>query len=577
MIQVSGLTKSFGERVLFQDLSFQIGEKERVGLVGRNGSGKSTLFKILAGKEGYDDGEISLPRNYEVATLDQHISFSFSSVLEEVCSVLSKEREFEVYEGEKILSGLGFSESDFDRDPNDFSGGYQVRISLAKVLLKDPNLLLLDEPTNYLDIVSLRWLERFLKDFQGEVIIITHDRTFMDMVCTHVMGIHRKSLKKVKGNTTKFYEQLKTDEELYEQTRLNQEKKKKEIEGFVERFKAKASKARQANSRKKMLDKMQDLEVLEKIPEIEFSFRYSPCPSKFPVQIKNLSFGYSKDKLLFKGLDVSVENGDKIAIIGKNGKGKSTLLNCIAGFLEPISGEIEFHSMIKVGHFGQMNIDRLHPKNSIYQEVAEVNDDLRESEIRSICGSMLFSGDDADKHVSVLSGGEKARVMLAKILATKCNLLLLDEPTNHLDMESIEVLGKAIQSFEGTVLLVTHNEFLVNQVANKLIVFREGSAELFLGNYQDFLKKIGWEEESDKNEKSVQPKNLESPKKKEIQEKEEPKDTSQIEEQIIQLESLKESFEELLAKKASNGEDISELSKKLSEINNKIEEKLDLL
>ena len=573
MIQLQEISKSFGQRILFKDVNIVLGPKERVGLVGRNGMGKSTLFKIIQGEESSDSGEVSVPRNYRLGALEQHLEFTGSTILEEVIQALPEEHIYDHWRGEKILFGLGFGEEDLGRAPSEFSGGYQIRVKLAKVLVSSPNLLLLDEPTNYLDIVSLNWLAQFLKDFPGEVLMITHDRGFMNKVCTHIMGIHRQRVKKIKGDTNKYYEQLVTDEEVYEQTRLNQERKKKELENFIERFSAKASKARQANSKKKIIDKMDEIETLEELPELSFSFHYKDIPSKFPMEIKDLCFGYDPEDPLFKNLSFSVGKNDRIGIIGKNGKGKSTLLNVLAGELTAQTGSIWSAPGVAMGHFGQTNVERLHPDNNIIQEIMGANDNLSMTAVRGLCGAMMFPGDDAEKTINVLSGGEKARVMLGKILATPSNILMLDEPTNHLDMESIEVLTSEIKKFEGVVFVVTHSELLLSEVVNKLIVFRDGKASLFEGTYQDFLEKIGWESEETKVDSPVESPKKEKPKKVEGQSKKPTRPMEEVEEEIIKLEALIEKYEQICQEKSFAGEDITELSKTLSQLQEKVEEK----
>jgi len=505
MIQTTNLSKSFGEQVLFEDVTFTLGKGERIGLVGRNGSGKSTLFKILLGEELADSGEIIIPKNYRVGTLKQHLSFSCSSILLEGMTALPSEAQFDQYKVEKMLMGLGFSIEDFNRPPSSFSGGYQIRLNLAKVLLEEPDCLLLDEPTNYLDIVSMRWLVKFLRSFKGEVILITHDRNFMNEVSTHTMGIWRHKLVKIPGNTDKYYEQLLVEEELYEKTRVNLEKKKKELEEFVDRFKAKASKAAQAQSRMKLLEKLPDMEALAMVANLDFEFNHKECPGKVLLEVKDLSFGYT-DEFLFKDLSFTIGRGDKIAIIGKNGKGKSTLLNLIAGDLDPKTGEITKNVNLLLGHFGQTNINRLHLDNSIEEEIAAADPSLPIHRVRAICGTMMFSGDLAKKKIKVLSGGERARVLLGKLLARPTNLLLLDEPTNHLDQESIEALTMELQTYPGAVIIVTHSEGLIREVAQSLVVFHHNRAEFIRETYDGFLKKIGWEEESQCPAAAVAPK-----------------------------------------------------------------------
>lgn len=494
MIQINALTKSYGTRILFENLSLKLNAGNKVGFVGRNGTGKSTLFKLILEEEGYDAGEIILPRNYRIGTLRQHLHFSHKTVREECASVLTGEREHEVYRVEKILFGLGFTQDDLEKDPLSFSGGYQIRLNLVKLLVTEPNLLLLDEPTNYLDIVSLRWLTSFIRAFEGEVILITHDRDFMDSVTTHTMGLRRRSVSMIKGNSHKYYEMMASEDELYAKTKLNHDKKREELLDFVARNKARASTAVMAQSKQKELDKMGIMESLEGEKDLSFSFSYRPTPAKVIMQVKNLSFGYTPDERLFNQLSFALEAKKCLAIIGKNGKGKSTLLNTLAGVLTP-KGEIIAHPSTAIAHFGQTNIDRLDKNRTITEEIQSADNTLQNVRIRGICGTMMFSGEDADKKISILSGGERSRVMLGKIIATPANLLFLDEPTNHLDMQSIDSLCYALKRFEGASVIVTHSEMLLRELADQLIIFREGNAEFFDGGYDEFLEKIGWDEE----------------------------------------------------------------------------------
>ncbi len=492
MIQVQGVTKEFGDRTLFRDVTFALNPRERVSLVGRNGTGKSTLFKLILGEEQPDGGTISIPKGYTIGSLRQHLEFTRATVLEECLQVLPKEQQFDHYRVERILFGLGFSAKDMTRHPNDFSGGYQIRINLGKVLLQEPQLLLLDEPTNYLDIVSQRWLRDFLKNFPGEVILISHDRDFLDGVSTHTMGLSRGRVRKVAGPCVNYFSAIVAEDEIYEKTRINQEKKIQHMMDFVDKNRAKASKATQAQSRLKAIEKIDVLEKLGSEQDMNLRFHYSEMPAKVIMQAENLSFGYRPDKILFRNLNFSLSKGDRLGIIGKNGKGKSTLMNVMAGELAPVQGHIRAHAATVIGHFGQTNIERLSPKMTPESEIRSANSDLSISQIRGICGAMMFEGDDASKSISVLSGGEKSRVMLGKLIANKTNVLMLDEPTNHLDVESIEVLVNSLTRFEGAVVIVTHSEMILRQLCNKFVVFHDDKAEFFLGDYDDFLQKIGW-------------------------------------------------------------------------------------
>jgi ATP-binding cassette subfamily F protein 3 len=588
MIQLTNISKNFASQELFNNLSFKLNSGNRVGLVGRNGSGKSTLFKIILGEETPDSGDVIIPKNYKIGTLKQHLEFSESTLREEVALALEDEMKYDVYRVEKILFGLGFVAQDLEKNPLSFSGGYQIRINLAKLLVTQPNLLLLDEPTNYLDIVSLRWLKTFLRAFEGEVILITHDRNFMDAVCTHTMGIVRKQLSVIPGNTHKFYEQLQANDELYDKQKIAQDKKVKELEEFIAKNKARASTAALAQSKVKQLEKMDLMDNLSFDSTLEFNFNFKETPSKIMLEVNDLSFGYIPDNILFKNISFNIKRGECLGIIGKNGKGKSTLLNTLAGELKQLSGSISSHPSVEFAHFGQTNIARLHPTATVTDEIHSANTKLSTQVVRSICGAMMFSGDSADKKVSLLSGGEKSRVMLVRILAREVNLLFLDEPTNHLDMDSIEALTKAIQNFDGAVVIVTHSEELLRRVCDRLIIFAKDDAEYFDGGYDLFLEKIGWEEEEQEEKVKAAPKsnNKENKKLKAELVRERNKVTSPLKKKVEKLEHSIMEIEELLEVnhqeliKISNSGDSSklmELSKLVSAQESEVEEKFELL
>ncbi|MEM7201119.1 MAG: ABC-F family ATP-binding cassette domain-containing protein [Planctomycetota bacterium] len=499
MLQVRRLSKSYGTRVLFDDVTFAMTPGERLGLVGRNGTGKTTLLRLILGDEASDGGGIELPKHYTIGHLSQHLRFTADTALGEVSLGLPVQEGgwVEEHRAEEALMGLGFAVADFQRPPGEFSGGFQVRLQLAKVLVSAPNLLLLDEPTNYLDIVSMRWLQRYLRSWSGEVILITHDRDFMDRVTTHTMVIHRGNVRRVSGGTAKLYEMLAVEEEIHEKTRVNQAKSRRDAERFVERFRYKASKARQVQSRLKMLEKQGTMERLDDIATLSFRFNAAPFHAPALLRAEDLEFGYDDGPSLIDGLSLSMEMGDRVAVIGKNGKGKSTLLNLLAGELHARRGSFKRHASMCLAHFGQTNIDRLRPGSTVEEEVLSAIPDRSKGMARGICGLMMFSGDDALKKVDVLSGGERARVLLGKLLVSPANLVLLDEPTNHLDMESIESLIEAVKEFPGGVLIVTHNERVLHAVANKLVVFDRGHASWFDGTYRDFLDRVGWSDEDD--------------------------------------------------------------------------------
>ncbi len=498
MLQVTNVEKNYGKQRLFDGVSFTINPRERVGLVGRNGHGKSTLFRMILGEERQDSGTITVPSGYSIGHLSQHIHFTEDTVLKEACLALPPNDDYidETYKAEAILHGLGFTNDDFERPPASLSGGYQVRLNLAKVLVSEPNLLLLDEPTNYLDIISVRWLTQFLRAWRNELIIITHDRDFMDSVTTHTMIIHRCAMRKIAGGTQKLYDQLLVEEEIHEKTRLNDEKKRKEVEQFINRFRAQATKASAVQSRIKALARQEKLEKLDEIRTLDFSFRAAPFSAKWLLNTEELAFSFSEDgPKLINGLNVAVGKKDRIAVIGKNGKGKTTLLNLLANELSPTAGEVNLHPNVKLAYFGQTNINRLDPAKTALEEIMAAHPEHNHGMARSICGVMMFEGDNALKKVSVLSGGEKSRVLLGKLLVSPANLLMLDEPTNHLDMESIDSLVEAIEAFDGAVIIVTHSEMILNAVATKLIVYDNDTVSVFDGTYQEFLERVGWNDE----------------------------------------------------------------------------------
>jgi ATP-binding cassette subfamily F protein 3 len=497
MLSVANLTKTYGPQVVFEDVSFTVGEGERVGLVGRNGSGKTTLLRLIAGEEEPDSGSLNLPRNYTMSYLSQTFLFSKGSVLGEACLALprSEDGTDETYKVKGVLLGLGFAEGHFERSPMELSSGFQIRLNLAKALVSKPDLLLLDEPTNYLDIVSVRWLGRFLRGWKAELILITHDRAFMDGVTTHVMAIHRKGIRKIAGSTQKLYRQILQEEEVYEKTRINDERKRKELEQFINRFRAQATRAGSVQSKIKMLGRTRGRQRLEEAKVLDFRFPAAPTSVKWLMEVRDLGFSYDGAPPLIDGLAFAVGRRDRIGVIGKNGKGKTTLLNLLSGDLNPDQGVIVRAASLRCGYFGQTNIDRLDGEATVEEEILQATPDLSRGAARNLCGLMLFERDLAMKKIGVLSGGEKSRALLGKMLAAPANLLLLDEPTNHLDMESIDSLIEAVDDFEGAVILATHSEMILHAVAERLIVFEGDKPWLFEGTYRDFLDMLGWEDE----------------------------------------------------------------------------------
>jgi len=495
MLAVEGLSKSYGRQILLDKVSFRLNRGERLGVVGRNGHGKTTLFRLLAGLEEPDEGRIIIPKNYRIGYLQQEPDFKKSTVLEEASRGLFSPGPDQMWRVEKVLSGLGFSSSEFQLNPFQLSGGYQVRLNLARLLLTDYDLLLLDEPNNYLDITSIRWLEKFLLSWPGELMLITHDRAFMDRIATHILGLHRHKVRKIEGNTEKYYNQIAQEEEVYEKTRVNDERKRKEMEIFINRFRAKARLAGLVQSRLKYIEKMGKRERLEKIKNMEFAFQEKPFHHKYALSLEGVSFSYRPEKPIIEKLSFQIGARDRVMVVGRNGRGKTTLLKVMAGLLKPEAGQITYARSVEVGYYEQGYAEEMNNDNTVLEEISLANPQLEPARVRQIAATLMFEGEEALKPIKVLSGGEKSRLLLGKILARPVNLLLLDEPTNHLDLESSDALLAALDNFDGAVVMVTHNEMYLRALAERLVVFQDNKIEMFEGDYESFLQKVGWSEE----------------------------------------------------------------------------------
>jgi ATP-binding cassette subfamily F protein 3 len=514
MIAVDNLSKRYGEQLLFDAISFKINRKERVGVVGRNGHGKTTLFRLIVGLEEPDAGTIAIPRNYRIGYVEQNLGFTEETVFKEALKGLPAEAHDQLWRVEKILTGLGFGPKDLEKHPAELSGGYQVRLNLTKILLADYNMLLLDEPNNYLDITSIRWLERYLVNWPGELMLVTHDRSFMDKVVTDTMAIHRRKIKKIEGDTSKLYDQIAMEEETYEKTRINDERKRKEIQEFIDKFHASAQLTGLVQSRKKTLAKMVKKEKLEKLKSLEFGFAPKPFHGKYVMSVNDVSFAYEPDKPLIRNFGISIGAKDRVFVIGKNGRGKTTLLKLLAGVLKPDRGEIASPLAVDPGYFEQTNVQSLSDDNTVLEEIGSAAFDIEPSRARYLSGLMMFEGNNALKKIRILSGGEKSRVLLGKLIATPLNFLLLDEPTNHLDMESSDALLAAIDNFDGAVIMVTHDEMFLDALAERLIVFQDDGILVFEGTYGRFLEKVGWrEEDSRRRDRAGERTEAESPEK----------------------------------------------------------------
>lgn len=551
MLHLHSLSKSYGTKVLFSEVSFTVGEKEKIGIMGRNGYGKSTFFRLITGEELPDDGRVEIPDRYIIRKLEQHLVFQHNTLEKQVSSRLPLHEKDSLWKARSILMGLGFLESDFSKSPNEFSSGFQVRIRLAEALVSESDLLLLDEPTNYLDIVSLRWLKNFLKTWNKSFLLITHDINFMKDVCSHSAIIHRGKIRKMKGAPQKLLDQIEKDEQVYERTRKMEEKKQKKTEVFIKNFRAGARSAGLVQSRIKMLDKKEKKIKLDQLPEIRFSFPSLPFSGDHLLRTHNLSFGYQESELLIEKVNIEINGGNKIAIIGPNGKGKSTLLKLLAERISPVSGHLKKYHILTQGYFGQEEENHEWNEETILSELFSVPR-VSETEARRIAGSLLFSGGDVKKKMKSLSGGEKARVRLGKLMLQKHHLLLLDEPSNHLDIESVQKLIHGLESFEGALMIISHDERLLSCLADTLIIFDENKISIFYGTYQEFLEQRGWSTEQ--NEESLEKKEKQSllfSKKIEFSEKKRiKKEIQKLEKEYGELEQKKEQLHNNMQKKS---------------------------
>lgn len=593
MIQISNLTKGYAHQDILSNISFTIHKGEKLGLVGRNGHGKTTLFRMLAGLESPDLGTIQFPKGYKIAYLKQEMNFKYPTVLEEVLSELPKDEVKEAWRAEKILFGLDFTAEMINESPNLLSGGWMNRVNLAKVLISDADMLLLDEPTNHLDIITIHWLTKFLQAWRKELILITHDRNFMDAIVNHIMAIHRQQIKKILGNTRKIYDQIALEEEIHEKTRMNDAKERARVEDFIRKFRAKARLAGMVQSRIKSLEKKENRSKLENIEDLDFQFNFKSFDARNMLTIDNLTFGYTSDNILINNLTFDISKGDKIAIIGKNGKGKSTLLRLLCQQIQPLEGSIKMHPQLLSGYYGQVAEQELNSHRTIEEEIASVLPSGNRGLARSIAGAMLFEGALALKKCDVLSGGEKARVLLGKLIATPTHCLFLDEPSNHLDMQSVDSLIEALDYFDGGMIFVTHNEMFLHALATKLIVFDGDYPYVFPGTYQEFLEDKGFSDEEPLKPKKELPikaskENLSKEEKKEFQKQKNTFQSSlkplkdeitQLEEKIQDMEDRVQDIQQLIVQASSQGQgvEIASLSKELTMLNKQIEETFDIL
>jgi ATP-binding cassette subfamily F protein 3 len=594
MISVSNISYFIGGRALYENASMFIKPKDKIGLIGLNGRGKSTLLKIINGELKLDAGSVSKSGDCTIGFLNQDLlSYqtedsiltvamgAFKEVvdiereMEHVIKTLETEysdalveklsklqEKYDHLDGytiqskaEEVLEGIGFATADLHRPLKQFSGGWRMRVMLSKLLLEKPSLLMLDEPTNHLDLPSIEWVENYLRSYEGAVIIVSHDRTFIDNVVTKIVDVTQQQLITYEGNYSFYLEEKELRQEIQQGAYENQQQKIKQTERFIERFRSKATKARQVQSRVKALERM-DLveEVVDDTAAVNFKFKFNQQPGRFIVTLKDVSKAYGPLEIL-KHTSISIERGDKIALIGANGKGKSTLLRILSN-TEPVNGERIMGFNVIQAFFAQHQLESLHLENEILEELKQAGSGKSEQELRGVLGCFLFSDEDVFKKIKVLSGGEKSRVALAKTLISEANFLLLDEPTNHLDFISENILIQALQQYLGSFVVVSHNRHFVSQIANKIWYIEDKQIKEYPGTYDEYEY---WRKKNEASGlKKVEPpkaqKKAEEPKPKQTHTpsvdaklKMLEKDLRKAEDLVTQLEGRKASIEQALA------------------------------
>jgi ATP-binding cassette, subfamily F, member 3 len=629
MLSISNLSFYFGSRALYDDVSLHIKAKDKIGLIGANGTGKSTLLRLITGEYTPDEGEISKSNDCSIGFLNQDLlSYSseesiltvammafeeqnalqkqIDSILQEmetnyrdelVDKLTKLQERFEALDGysiqskaEEILEGLGFSTADLQKPLKNFSGGWRMRVMLSKLLLAKPALLLLDEPTNHLDLPSIQWIEKYLENYEGAVIVVSHDRQFIDNTVKSIVEVTRQDLVTYSGNYSYFLEEKAQRSEIQKSSFENQQSKIRQTEKFITRFKAKASKSRQVQSRVKALDKLDLIEdVVDDTAKVNFRFNFNQHPGRFILTMKDISKSYGDLKIL-ENTNVTIERGDKIALIGANGKGKSTLLRIIAG-TEPIGGERTLGYNVNMSFFAQHQLESLNIENTLIDELKEHGSKKTEMELRTVLGCFLFSNDDVFKKIKVLSGGEKSRVALAKTLISEANFLLLDEPTNHLDILSVNILTQALEQYEGSYVVISHDRHFISQVANKIWYIEDYQLKEYPGTYDEYNYWKSQKEKDQKNSHTPAPVFKKKPEVKEVKSEDKAKEKeaqqslknaksklTKAEEKITELELKKTKIEQELSQPSvySNPAVLSETNLKYDKINKELKKEQEL-
>ncbi|MBN1350080.1 ABC-F family ATP-binding cassette domain-containing protein [candidate division KSB1 bacterium] len=602
MIQIQNMHLAFGEQVIFDNVSLHIKRLERIGLVGPNGAGKTTLMRIILREVVPDKGQLKLAKQLTFGYLpQQQVESRGKLLLDEVLSGVEEVKRIEAeikqlqeglsepshsqsdteknlkrlgelqhrfeelggfhleHEARRILGGLGFSEDQFGQPCETFSGGWQMRIALAKLLLRRPSALLLDEPTNHLDITSMEWLESFLYKYPGIIILVSHDRFFLDRVVNKIISLERGKLSEFSGSYTFFETERQRQEE---QIMLQYERQKQEIERiqrFIERFRYKASKAPQVQSRIKQLEKMEKIIPPSSRKKIRFSFPAAVRSGRIVFKLRELGKYYGA-KHVFENVNITIERGERVALVGVNGAGKSTLSRILAGTENATTGEIEFGHQVKLAFYAQETANTLNGEQTILDDLSELAPQMDMSRLRTLLGCFLFEGDDAFKSVSVLSGGEKSRLALAKMLLRESNVLILDEPTNHLDIAGKDVLQEALQEYQGTLILVSHDRYFLDKIVNRVIALDNGLVNEYLGNYSYYLSKREEDAPAEEEEKD-QPAKSHSSKKSKEQKRLEAETRQASYQQRREVEKARKAIEtEIETKEARKAEIESELT-----------------